>query len=106
VLLLNGGIARLPFGEDHGIIGFPLPAGQVYGCMGETMLLGLEGVRDATFTGTLPAENVFRLKAMADRHGFTLAEYKLQPTMGEVGVRPDRRPGPSRRPEASKAGLP
>ena len=90
VLVLNGGIARLPFGENHGIIGFPLPAGQVYGCMGETMLLGLEGVRDATFTGTLPAENVVRLKAMADRHGFALADYKVAPTMGEVGARPDR----------------
>ena len=51
VLLIGGGIARLPFGEDHGILGFPLPPGQVYGCMAETMLLGLEGVRDATFTG-------------------------------------------------------
>ncbi len=89
VLLLNGGIARLPFGEHHGIIDFPLPAGQVYGCMGETILLGLEGIRDATFTGTLPVENVFRLKAMADRHGFALADYKLAPTMGEVGVRQD-----------------
>ena len=77
VLVMSGGIARLPFGEDHGIIGFPLPPGQVYGCMGETMLLGLEGVRDATFTGMLPAENVFRLEAMAKRHGFALAEYKL-----------------------------
>jgi hypothetical protein len=57
--------------------------------MAETMLLGLEGVRDATFTGMLPVENVFRLKAMADRHGFALAEYKLAPTMGEVGVRPE-----------------
>ena len=83
VLLMNGGIARLPFGESHGIPGFPLPAGQVYGCMGEALLLGLEGVRDATFTGTLPAENVFRLKAMAERHGFALAEYKLQSTMGD-----------------------
>jgi predicted amino acid dehydrogenase len=90
VLVVNGGIAQLPFGEDHGIIGFPLPAGQVYGCMGETLLLGLEGVRDATFTGMLPVENVFRLKAMADRHGFSLADYKIQPTMGEVGVRTDR----------------
>jgi acetylornithine/succinyldiaminopimelate/putrescine aminotransferase/predicted amino acid dehydrogenase len=89
VLVLNGGIARLPFGEDHGIPGFPLPAGQVFGCMGETMLLGLEGIRDATFTGNLPVENVFRLKAMADRHGFALAEYKLQTTMGEVGARAD-----------------
>ena len=85
VLVINGGIARLPFGEDHGIPGFPLPGGQVYGCMGETMLLGLEGIRDATFTGMLPVENVFRSKAMAERHGFALAEYKLAPTMGEVG---------------------
>ena len=70
VLVIGGGIARLPFGEDHGIIGFPLPPGQVYGCMAETMLLGLEGVRDATFTGMLPAEHVYRLAAMAKRHGF------------------------------------
>jgi predicted amino acid dehydrogenase len=86
VLVIGGGIARLPFGEDHGIPGLPLPAGQVYGCMAETMLLGLEGVRDATFTGMLPAEHVFRLAAMAKRHGFTLAEYKTHLTMGT----PDR----------------
>jgi hypothetical protein len=49
--------------------------------MAETMLLGLEGVRDATFTGFLPAEHVFRLAAMAKRHGFTLAEYKTHTTM-------------------------
>lgn len=90
VLVVNGGIARLPFGENHGIVDFPLPAGQVYGCMGETLLLGLEGIRDATFTGTLPVENVVRLKAMADRHGFALADYKLAPTMGEVGMRSSR----------------
>jgi acetylornithine/succinyldiaminopimelate/putrescine aminotransferase/predicted amino acid dehydrogenase len=88
--LMSGGIARLPFGEHHGIIGFPLPAGQVYGCMAETMLLGLEGVRDATFTGNLPAEHVFRLAAMAKRHGFALADYKSHVTMenrhGAVGV--------------------
>jgi predicted amino acid dehydrogenase len=82
VLVIGGGIARLPFGEAHGILGFPLPPGQVYGCMAETMLLGLEGVRDATFTGFLPAEHVFRLAAMAKRHGFTLAEYKTHATIG------------------------
>ena len=80
--IMSGGIARLPFGEDHGIVGLPLPPGQVYGCMAETMLLGLEGVRDATFTGNLPAEHVFRLAAMAKRHGFALADYKTHGTMG------------------------
>jgi predicted amino acid dehydrogenase len=82
VLAIGGGIARLPFGENHGIPGFPLPPGQVYGCMAETLLLGLEGVRDATFTGMLPAEHVYRLAAMAKRHGFGLAEYKMHSTMG------------------------
>jgi acetylornithine/succinyldiaminopimelate/putrescine aminotransferase/predicted amino acid dehydrogenase len=84
MLIIGGGIARLPYGEHHGIIGFPLPPGQVYGCMAETMLLGLEGVRDATFTGILPAEHVFRLAGMAKRHGFELAEYKTHSTMGSV----------------------
>ena len=49
--------------------------------MAETMLLGLEGVRDATFTGNLPAEHVYRPAAMAKRHGFMLAEYKTHATM-------------------------
>jgi predicted amino acid dehydrogenase len=82
VTVMTGGIARLPFGEDHGIPGFPLPPGQVYGCMAEAMLLGLEGVRDATFTGMLPAEHVYRLAAMATRHGFALADYKTHATVG------------------------
>lgn len=82
VLLIGGGIARLPYGEAHGIIGFPLAPGQVYGCMAEALLLGLEGVRDATFTGSLPSEHVYRLAAMAKRHGFTLAEYKTHATIG------------------------
>jgi acetylornithine/succinyldiaminopimelate/putrescine aminotransferase/predicted amino acid dehydrogenase len=81
VLVIGGGIARLPHGEAHGIIGFPLAPGQVYGCMAEAMLLGLEGVRDATFTGNLPADHVHRLAAMARRHGFRLAEYKTHSTI-------------------------
>ena len=83
VTMMTGGIARLPFGEDHGIPGFPLPPGQVYGCMAETLLLGLEGVRDATFTGMLPAEHVYRLAAMARRHGFALADFKTHATVGQ-----------------------
>jgi predicted amino acid dehydrogenase len=51
--------------------------------MAEAMLLGLEGVRDATFTGMLPAEHVYRLAAMAERHGFTLADYKTHATVGQ-----------------------
>ena len=73
----------MPFGEAHGIVGLPLRPGQVYSCIAETLLLGLEGVLDATFTGFLPAEHVYRLAAMAKRHGFSLAEDKAHATMGQ-----------------------
>jgi acetylornithine/succinyldiaminopimelate/putrescine aminotransferase/predicted amino acid dehydrogenase len=82
LFLIKGGIVSLPFGEDLGIVGFPLPLGQTYGCMAEAMLLGLEGVHDATFTGSLTAGHVERVAAMAVRHGFKLADYKRSCVLG------------------------
>jgi acetylornithine/succinyldiaminopimelate/putrescine aminotransferase/predicted amino acid dehydrogenase len=82
LLVIKGGIARLPHGEDLGIVGFPLPPGHTYGCMAESLLLGLEGVGDSTFTGSLRAEHVRRVLAMADRHGFELADYKTSCVLG------------------------
>jgi predicted amino acid dehydrogenase len=74
--LMHGGIAGLPGGEDLQIVGFPLPAGQVYGCMAEAMLLGFEGVRDSRFTGSIRSDQLRVLEAMAQRHGFELADRK------------------------------
>ena len=56
--IIKGGIVRLPYGEDLEIVGFPLPPGQTYGCMAEGILLGFEGVRDTTFTGSLTPNQV------------------------------------------------
>ncbi len=82
LLLIKGGIVLLPFGEDLEIVGFPLPPGQTYGCMAEAMLLGLEGIQDTTFTGSLSADHVARIAAIAARHGFTLADYKRSGVLG------------------------
>jgi predicted amino acid dehydrogenase len=82
LLLIKGGIVSLPFGEDLEIVGFPLPPGQTYGCMAEAMLLGFEGIGDATFTGSLTADHVVRVAAMAARHGFELADYKRSCVLG------------------------
>jgi acetylornithine/succinyldiaminopimelate/putrescine aminotransferase/predicted amino acid dehydrogenase len=82
LLLIKGGIVSLPFGEDLEIVGFPLPPGQTYGCMAEAMLLGLEGIHDATFTGSLTAGRVERVAAMAAWHGFKLADYKRSCVLG------------------------
>jgi acetylornithine/succinyldiaminopimelate/putrescine aminotransferase/predicted amino acid dehydrogenase len=82
VLHLKGGIAALPFGEDLEIVDFPLPRGQTYGCMAEAILFGLEGVRDTTFTGALSPGQVRRVAAMAERHGFSLADYRRSCVLG------------------------
>ena len=80
--IIKGGIVRLPYGEDLEIVGFPLPPGQTYGCMAEGILLGFEGVRDATFTGSLTPNQVRRIEAIAKRHGFELADYKTSCVLG------------------------
>ncbi len=82
LLIIKGGVVSLPFGEDMEIAGFPLAPGQTYACMAEAMLLGFEGIRDATFTGSLTADLVARVAAMAARHGFELADYKRSCVLG------------------------
>ena len=82
LLLIKGGLVSLPFGEDLEIVGFPLPAGQTFGCMAEGMLLGLEGIRDQSFTGSLSAERVGRIAEMAALHGFKLADHKRACVLG------------------------
>lgn len=80
--VIKGGIAALPHGEDLEIVDFPLPRGQAYGCMAEALLLGLEGVNDTTFTGSLTPSHVERVSAMAARHGFKLADYRRACVLG------------------------
>jgi predicted amino acid dehydrogenase len=71
--ILTGGIAQLPFGEELGITGFPLPTGYVFGCMAEGILLGFESIRDSTFTGLLSPSGIQHIGKLAVRHGFQLA---------------------------------
>jgi acetylornithine/succinyldiaminopimelate/putrescine aminotransferase/predicted amino acid dehydrogenase len=84
LLIISGGIVSLPFGEDLEIFGFPLPRGRTYGCMAEALLLGFEGVCDASFTGSLSAGQVARVAAMAARHGFALSDYKRACVLGSA----------------------
>ncbi|MFT5497529.1 MAG: putative amino acid dehydrogenase [Kiritimatiellia bacterium] len=74
VTIIRGGLAQLPAGEQLQIPNFPLPVGQVFGCMAEGLLLGLEGVRDDAFTGALTPAHVQRVTEMSRRHGLVLAD--------------------------------
>lgn len=68
--VIQGGIARLPWGEDLGIPGFPLPPGFAHGCLAEGLLLGFEGTSDSSFIGRLTLQNIRAVQHLAERHGF------------------------------------
>ena len=76
VAVFQGGVVRLPQEELIDIPGFPLPRGHAFACMGEGLLLALEGIHDHFFTGPVSTEKVERIQAIAEKHGFDLKEYK------------------------------
>ena len=82
LVYIKGGIVKLPFAEDLGIVGFPLPTGRTYGCMGEALLLGLEGLCDRSFTGPIRPWQIRFMAQLARRHGFELADYKTSCVLG------------------------
>jgi predicted amino acid dehydrogenase len=76
VLVLDGGLARVPdevdFNFDYG-----LPSGMTFGCMAEVMVLALEGrFEDFTVGKDLSVGRVLEIERMADKHGFSLAEFR------------------------------
>jgi len=74
VLVVTGGVVRLPLDTGFSIGGVPLPPGHVFACMAETLLMGLEGTWKATSVGPVTAESVRHAMAMAEKHGFTVGD--------------------------------
>jgi predicted amino acid dehydrogenase len=70
--ILKGGIIRLPLAQTLELGGMRLPEGQIYGCLAETLLLGLGGVRSHFSYGKLTAAELRRIRALAHEHGFEL----------------------------------
>jgi len=73
-VIIHGGVVRLPRNKDFIIGGLPLDRGHVYACMAETLLMGLEGVNSHGSFGPVKPEGVSRALAMAEKHGFELAD--------------------------------
>ena len=68
--VIQGGLVRLPYGQDLGLEGVRFAPGLIYACMGETILLGLEGMSGHYSLGSLQIEKVRRISALAARHQF------------------------------------
>jgi fatty aldehyde-generating acyl-ACP reductase len=77
VLVIEGGMARVPgeavdFGFDFGY-----PPGISLACMAETMILALEGrYENYTLGRGIRLEQVDEMAALADKHGFGLAGFR------------------------------
>ncbi|HHI92617.1 MAG TPA: aminotransferase class III-fold pyridoxal phosphate-dependent enzyme [Gammaproteobacteria bacterium] len=75
-LAFDGGLAKLPEGAQINFVGMPKD-GLAFGCMAETLLLGFDGQNHSFCKGMLTAEQVYRTIELAELHGFSLGELKL-----------------------------
>ena len=76
IQVLLGGVAQLPNAEEIPIGGYPLEPGQVFGCLAETLLLGLEEWSDSYSYGRIRRDQVEKMGEIATHHGFTLSNVK------------------------------
>ena len=73
-MVLEGGLLRAPLGQSLDLRGVPLEPGAVYGCLAETMILGLAGIREHFSYGRLLPDRVRRIAQLARVHGFKIEE--------------------------------
>ena len=73
-VVLKGGVVRAPLGQTLAIEGMNLPPGEVYGCLAETMLMGLAGIGENFSYGSLDPMRIRRIRDLALLHGFALDE--------------------------------
>jgi acetylornithine/succinyldiaminopimelate/putrescine aminotransferase/predicted amino acid dehydrogenase len=79
VMVINGGIVELPSGnQDFRIGGLALDPGHVYACVGETLLMGLEGMTTHGSYGTVTPPQVSQALRLAEKHGFKLGQFKME----------------------------
>jgi acetylornithine/succinyldiaminopimelate/putrescine aminotransferase/predicted amino acid dehydrogenase len=72
VMVLEGGVLQLPGTRDIRISGLSLESGQVYACIAETMLLGLEGKMEHGTFGNVTESGVLEMLALTGKHGFEI----------------------------------
>jgi acetylornithine/succinyldiaminopimelate/putrescine aminotransferase/predicted amino acid dehydrogenase len=76
VTVILGGIVALPKNQDFEIAGIPLPKGQSFACMGETVVLGLSGSGKDFSRGHITTDQIREIVALAKLHGIKLAALK------------------------------
>ncbi|MBI2606137.1 MAG: aminotransferase class III-fold pyridoxal phosphate-dependent enzyme [Deltaproteobacteria bacterium] len=85
VEVFQGGYARLPAGQSLGDDLFPVPDGETYACMAETLTLALLGHGSDYSLGALSKAQVFRILEMAREAGIGLGSLKKISVIGGLG---------------------
>jgi acetylornithine/succinyldiaminopimelate/putrescine aminotransferase/predicted amino acid dehydrogenase len=80
-VVLRGGTVRAPLGQHIHVPGMHLGEGGVYGCLAETALLGMAGLREHFSYGPLSAARVRRIRELARLHGFSVVESPFKTSM-------------------------
>ena len=70
--LIRGGLISLPDCQKVKLLGSGLCDGELWACVAEVLLLGLEGETDDYSIGALEAEKVTGILEIARRHNFNL----------------------------------
>ncbi|PKL75877.1 MAG: hypothetical protein CVV27_13145, partial [Candidatus Melainabacteria bacterium HGW-Melainabacteria-1] len=76
--VIQGGVVRLPHNPGFRIGGIPLEDSLCFACMGETLLMGLTGMRSHFSYGRISREQVKTMLKLADLHGFSLGRARLE----------------------------
>jgi acetylornithine/succinyldiaminopimelate/putrescine aminotransferase/predicted amino acid dehydrogenase len=80
VLVIQGGNVQLPENTEFHVPGINLPRGQVFACMGETLLMGLENGSMPGSRGPLSSKAVETAMAAAAKHGFRFGGFRTDKT--------------------------
>lgn len=78
VKVIQGGVVKIPNGNDFKIGGIRLPKGTAYACMSETLLLGLAGIKSNYSYGHITLSQVKHIYQLSKTYGFKLAQSKLE----------------------------
>lgn len=77
LLQIMGGVVRLPEPNNFIVGGIPLPSGHIFACMGETVVMGLDGCEHFSGSiGSVRPEDVWLTLDLADQFGYELGQFK------------------------------
>ncbi|MEC9466922.1 MAG: aminotransferase class III-fold pyridoxal phosphate-dependent enzyme [Myxococcota bacterium] len=83
-VVLKGGLVSLPNQQNLVIPGMNQPQGYIYGCLAETILLGLDQASVSPSVGLLKPDGILGAIDMVERHGFRFDPWSKLPAIDQL----------------------